>query len=238
MLLVLLVAILASILLVRFHHLRQQRADSTEEASAGRPTAVVVVHTPTPTPQPERAPTPSVRVRVAEKIGSARLALQGGNVDEAISHVSAAALLDIDSSAVIETAEHIVQVLLGRAEAAAGSGNWEEASRSLDRAREMSIRFGFPVEVIDAAARRHERMAHFLLIDPHDVGAIRASTGKRAVVYIEGGSTQEGRIRGVSGRSLELDKSTQIGTGSRGGQVHFVEPIHLDLITEIRIYED
>ncbi len=238
MLFVLLLVILGSILIIRWHDVRQRRTALESAPVVIEQTPSPSVPTPSPTPRVVASPTPTRAEELADLIGQARLALQEGDLDRAISLVSSAALLDIGSSSVIDTAQGIVSALIARSDAVAAEGDWEQEQQLLDRARELSVRFGFPAAPIDSAARRHASIIRFETIRPDDISSILAAKGRRARVYLEGGSVEEGRIRGVSGPSLELDQSTKVGGGFRGGEVRYVEPIHLDLITEIRVYED
>jgi hypothetical protein len=238
MLFVLLLTILGSIFVVRTHDQLQRRAALGSVDIPNLPSPTPSVPSASPTPRPAATPTPGARARVSQRIGEARLALRAGDLDRAISHVSAAALIDVDSSLVIDTAKEIVRELIARSDGAADQADWDGAARLLERARELSLRFGFPVDSIDDAAGRHARMVHYLRLGPDEIDAIRNSAGKRVIVYLKGGSTEEGRIRSVKDRSLQLDQSTGVGSAGRGGEVHYVEPIHLDLITEIRVFED
>jgi hypothetical protein len=238
MLFLLLLAILGSILIVRWHDARQRRAATEASAAVIQPSPTMPVPTASPTPRNVASPTPTRGEELADRIGQARLALQQGDLDRAISLVSSAALIDADSSLVIDTAHGIVDALLARSDTVAAEGNWEREQQLLDRARELSVRFGFPTGTIDDAAHRHAAIIRFKTIRPNDLPAILAATGKRVSVYLDGGSIEEGRIHGVRGRSLELDQATKVGSGQRGGEVRYVEPIHLDLITEIRVYDD
>jgi hypothetical protein len=238
MLFVLLLVILGSILTVRWHDARQRRTALESTAVAVEPTSTPSVPTPSPTPRVAASPTPTRAEEVADLIGQARLALQEGDLDRAISLVSSAALLDAGSSSVIDTAQGIVIALIDRSDAVAAEGDWEQEQQLLERARELSVRFGFPTAPIDSAARRHASIIRFETLRPDDIPAILAAKGRRARVYLEGGSVEEGWIRGVNGPSLELDQSTKVGGVFRGGEVRYVEPIHLSLITEIRVYED
>jgi len=238
MLIFLLGAILGSILIVRWHDARQRRTALEPAAAASQPTPSLPIPTASPTPRTMATPTPTRAEELADHIGQARLALQQGDLDRAISLVSSAALLDAESSSVIDTAQNIVNALLVRSDAVAAEGDWQQERQLLDRARELSVRFGFPTEPIDNAALRHAAIIRFESIRPDDIPSILAAKGKRVRVYLEGGSVEEGRIRGVRGPSLELDQAKKVGGGFRGGEVRYVEPIHLDLITEIRVYQD
>ena len=238
MLFVLLLAILGSIFIVRWHDARQPRPTARQLAGPPEPVPHRESPTPSPTPQTVVSPTPSRAQELADLIGQARLAVQEGDLDRAISLVSSAALLDPGGTAVVDTAQSIVNELLVRSDAVAQDGDWEQEQQLIDRARELSVRFGFPTEPIEEAVYRHATIVRFETIRPDDLAAIRAAIGRRVTVYLEGGSTEEGRIRGVSGPSLELDQIKKVGGGVRGGEVRYVEPIHLDLITEIRVYQD
>jgi len=238
MLFFLLLAVLVSILIVRWHDARQRRAAAEHSASAVQPAPTKPLPTPSPTPLQVTIPTPTRGEELANQIGQARLALQEGDLDRAISLVSSAALLDIDNSLVIDTAHGIVGALLVRSDTVAAQGDFEQEQQLLDRARELSVRFGFPTDPINDAVRRHAAIIRFETIDPNDLASILAAKGRRVTVHLDGGSVEEGRIHGVRERSLELDQSTKVGTGPRGGEVRYVESIHLDLISEIRVYED
>jgi hypothetical protein len=238
MLLVLLLAILGSILIVRHRRdIKRRRA-----AAAATPVATQTAR-PTPSPFPTSTettapPTPSRRSLAADEVARSRLALSQGDLDGAISHLWAAARLDFSSSAVLETAKNIVNRLISDADGAAAGARFDDAARLLELAREISLRFGFSVQPIDVAAHRHATMVRYEILGPRDVAALRAATGKRAVVYLEGGRIEEGRIHGVSGDNLELDQSTDVGDQRRGGRLYYVEPIPLAVISEIKVFEE
>jgi len=180
-------------------------------------------------------PTPASEGAVVEAISQARLALRAGDVDLAISHLSSAARHDRNGSLVLKTAQAIVQELLARAEQAANDGHWQIADGELERARELSLRFEFSTQEIDRAARRFSSMERFRRLQPSDVDAIRAAVGKRVVLYYKSGKTWSGRIHGVSGRTLEIDQYTEIGSD---GKVYYVEDVPLVQLEELRVFDD
>jgi hypothetical protein len=239
-LLALLLAILGAIVTVQVHNERQRRATMPDPT----PTAPVVAR-PTATPQPTAAPTqvgpPATPTRfelAADEIAKARLALGQGDLDVAISRLHAAARLHFANTDVKETAGDIIDALVARADAAAADARWADADHLLERARELSLRFAFSVAPLDRAARSYASMVRFVKLQPDDTDAMRASVGRRVIVYLEGGRTEEGRIHGVTADQLELDQSTHVGDSRRGGEVYYVEPIPMELITEVRVFED
>jgi len=242
-LIVFLLAILASIFVVRENRERVQKS-----LAARVPTATAVPQ-PTPELQPtppegsssaewqiESEPEPASRAHIAEEISSARLALADGDLNVAISHVSAAARYDKTHSLVIETARSIMNELVARGDSAADSGEWEVADQYIDYAKQIATRFGLPDEDVVHASRRHHSMVRFLKIAPDDVTAINASAGRRTIVYFKNGSTREGTIRGATGRTLELDQASQID--DRGGKLYYTDEIALELVSEIRVFDE
>jgi hypothetical protein len=191
---------------------------------------------PTPTPAPSPTETePHGTAVVAEEIAQARLALAEGDLDRAIHHVSQAALVDLTSSLVLDTGHTIVSELLARSDAAAQGGHWDDASRLLDRARELSIRFGFPLATVDATRQRHASMERFQLIAPTDRQAVSAAVGRRVLLILANGQRRDGRIEGVAGDVLRLERYRQVG---HGGRVYYTEDVPLGTVREIRAFED
>jgi hypothetical protein len=239
-LIVFLLAILASIFIVREHRERIKMS-----LAAPAPTATPVPQ-PTPQPQPtppdaadwriDSEPEPASRAAIAEEISSARLALADGDLNVAISHVSAAARYDKTHSLVIDTARSIMIELIARGDAAADTGEWEVADQYIEYAKQIATRFGLPDEDVVHASRRHHSMVRFLKIAPDDTPAINASAGRRAVVYLKSGSTREGTIQRVTGSTLELDQFTEID--DRGGRLYYTDEIALELVSEIRVFDD
>jgi hypothetical protein len=171
---------------------------------------------------------------LAEEIGKARIALARGDVDTAIDHISAAALVDADHATVLDAADTVVDLLVQRSNAAASVGEWERADAELARALRVAGRFGFDSDRIDEAAQRQARLERFRLLGPDDTEAIRAAAGKRVTVYLEDGSTQEAVVKDVRGGVLLLTEDTRM----RGGTVYYVDKIPLSKIVHIKVWED
>jgi len=240
-LIVFLVVILASILTVRRQH------ELVQQSLAERPTATAVPpSTPTSVPTPadpaadewriESEPEPASRAVIAEEISHARLALADGDLNRAISHVSAAALHDKTDSLVLDTAHSIVTELIRRADTAADNGEWEIADQYVEHARQIAIRFGLPDDEVVDASRRHRSMVRFRRLDPENPAAIDNAAGLRTIVYLKSGSTREGKIHGVKGRKLLIDRFTEID--DRGSKLYYTDEIAIDQVKEIRVYDE
>ena len=209
-----------------------------EMSSSQVPTAAVSTATPAPIKKPSAVQattvaTPNPRAQLAKEVGSARLALNSGDVDSAIEHLSAAALVDVDDTTVIGTAQRIVPALVGEADGAAGAGRWEHAERRLERARRVAMRFGLPTTEVESAARRHAAMERFRILKPEDIEGIRAAAGRRAAVWMLNGVMREGHIHGVEGDDLLLDVDSDVGGG---GTMRYTDELPLAEIRELRVY--
>jgi hypothetical protein len=205
---------------------------------APTPTAMAPKLTSEP-PPPTRVPrdpsaTPTARERLLDALSQARLALRSGNVDQALKHLSIAALIDRHDTSVIEVADGVVDRLLQEAAGAAGEGRWEDAADLTGEARTVATRFGRETRRIDATERRIAEMERYRIVEPTKTGVLRASIGKRVEVQLESGPMVVGRIAEVSGPDLVLEVEDDVG----GGIVSFTDEIPLSTIQWIRIWED
>ncbi len=241
MLMVLVLVILGAIVVVQLqseHRLATAGGVLEPTAAAVAPAPAAPAPTPAAPPTPAPSPTetePHGAAVVAEEIAQARLALAEGNLDRAIHHVSQAALVDLTSSLVLDTGQTIVRELLARSDGAAEAGHWDDASRLVERARELSIRFGFPLAAVDATRQRHASMERFQIIDPTNREAVRAAVGRRVLLLLADGHRRDGRIEGVAGDVLRLERYRQVGNG---GRVYYTEDVPLGTVREIRAFED
>jgi hypothetical protein len=200
------------------------------------PTTTTTEQSPQPQPTSIARPiseTPPPAARLAEAIGEARLALNRGDLDAAIDHLSAAALVDVDDNSVLETAQRVVDGLVGAADAAANRGEWSTAEERLARARRVAMRYGLSTAKVESAQRRYASMERFQIFAPEDVGSIRDAKGKRVVVTLLNGSIREGRVHGVEGASLLLDVDSDVGGG---GTMRYTDEIPLAEIREIKAF--
>jgi hypothetical protein len=239
-LLLLLVAILGAIAVVQVHEYRQQLS-ALPEATPTPPVVALPSATPAPTRAPTIAgppPTPTRFQMAADEIAKARLALREGELEQSISHLYTAARLHVANPDLKDTANEIIFALTARSDEAAADARWDDAEKLVERARELSLRFGFPTAPIDEVARRHASMVRFVKLRPDQLEELRASIGRRVIVYFERGGIEEGRIHGVTDSKLELDQSTRVGEGSRGGAVIYVESLPLAAIAEIQVFEE
>jgi hypothetical protein len=202
------------------------------------PSRVVTRPTAEP-PPPTRAPrdpnaTPSARQRFLDALSQARLALRSGDVDEALKHLSIAALIDRHDTSVIEVADQIVDATLQNAAAAAGEGRWDDAAQFTGEARTVATRFGRDTRRIDATEQSIAEMERYRIVEPVEIEVLRASIGKLVEVQLAEGSMVVGRIAGVDGPDLVLEVEDDVG----GGIVSFTDSISLSDISWIRIWED
>jgi len=177
----------------------------------------------------------NLSAQLAEAIGKARLALNRGDLEAAIDHLSEAALIDVDNTSVLDTAQRVVNGLVGGANAAVDHAEWELAEQRLVRARRVAMRFGLSTVPIESARRRHAAIERFRLLTPSDTDAIRGSTGDRVVVVMLDGFRREGRVHGVEGRTLLLDVDSDVGGG---GTMRYTDEIPLADVRELKIYPD
>ena len=212
----------------------ERPAHPTVERARLAPTPVPTAPPPRPTPaprDPDAGPVPGAIL--AEEIGRARLALGEGDIDQAIDHLSQAALVDSDHATVLGTARQIVDLLVDRADAAADGGLWEIAELTLTRADRIATRFGLDTHGIKETAHRHSQMDRFTLIQPADVEAIRAAAGKRVTVFFKDGSKQESIIKTTQAGQLLLDEDTTV----RGGAMYYVEKVPLADVDYLKVWE-
>jgi len=202
---------------------------STAQATAAVRAAVA----PTPTALPLLSE-PHPAARLAEEIGHARLALEAGDTETAVDHLSQAALVDVNDASVIDTAQRIVASLLGAAHAAVDRGQWELADERLDRAESIARRFGLETARIETARRRIAAMERFTILEPTDIDAVAAARGRRVEVRMRDGSTREGRVEGIEGATLLLEIDRKVG----GGTVSYTDPVALAAIQELKVYEE
>ena len=203
------------------------------------PTAVPPPATQTPAPEasPTRVPAargPNTGARLAEEISQARLALARGDIDGALPHLSAAALIDHDNTNVAEIAKRIVAGQISHSNRAADEARWADAEEILERARRLAMRFNLETGAIDEAAVRHKSMVRFVMVDPGDRQGMRAARGKRVVVTQKNGITLHGRIEDVADMALLLEVDKDVG----GGKVRFIDDIPLSTIRSIQVFED
>jgi hypothetical protein len=201
------------------------------------PTAMAINTTPTPLPtSPPLAASRTLppAVRLADELSQARLAIAREDLEGAVKHLSAAAMIDRDDTTVLEIAEQLVHRLVAEADAAADLGRWTEAEQHLERARRIAMRFGIETAPVDNAARRLAAMERFVVIGPDDTAAILAAMERRVVLTLADRNRRGGRIKGLADAVLILEVESDVG----GGVVRYTEEIPLDTITSIKIFED
>lgn len=210
-----------------------------------RPETVTVEQPPTPAPTvAPPAPVPaSIQGRptgpapgavLAGAVGRARLSLAEGDVDATIDHLSEAALIDPDHGSVLGTATQLVDLLVGRANAAAESGLWEIADLTLVRAERLATRYGLDATNIQQARVYQSRMDRFRLVKPSDPAAIRAAAGLSVTVVLKNGSKRKSIINGVGDGDLLLNEDSTV----RGGAMYYVERIPLSEIDYLKVWEE
>lgn len=240
-LLVVLIAVVVSVVVVRKQQTRYDNRSVSPTGPLTMPPTLTAIPTPFDpttvgaTPLAAETPTPGPRARLAALVGEARLAQREGDIERAISLLSQAALIDSKASTVLETARSQVADLLGRADAAAAAARWDEAAATVDRARELAIRFELPTEPMEAAVRRHARLERYERVAPTDIARLKELASNRAVVVTNDDSRHEGRILDVVNGVLELHQGMEVG---RGGTLFHVDEIPLVEIAEIRVYPD
>jgi len=217
------------VLIVRFERPAHPTVERARLAPTPAPTA------PPPPPRavprdPDAGPAPGAVL--AEEVGRARIALGEGDIDQAIEHLSQAALVDANHATVLGTARQIVELLVDRADAAAEGGLWEIAALTLTRASRIATRFGLDTHRIEETAHRHSQMDRFTLIQPTDTDAIRAAAGKRVTVFLKDGSKQESIIKTTQAGQLLLDEDTTV----RGGAMYYVEKVPLADIDYLKVW--
>jgi hypothetical protein len=231
--LVLACALAAAVVLLRTP---VQRDFVTEQPLTPAPEAAYRPPEAQPTkPTRDHGSVPNPSAQLAEAVGKARLALNRGDLEASIDHLSAAALIDVDDTSVLDTAQRVVDALVGAANAAADHAEWQLAEERLERARRLALRFGISTVPIETARRRHAAIERFRLLTPADPEAILAATGDRVVVIMLDGSQREGRVHGVEDRMLLLDVDSDVGGG---GTMRYTDEIPLATVRELRAYND
>jgi hypothetical protein len=95
-------------------------------------------------------------------------------------------------------------------------------------------RFGIETDRINEAESDHWERQQFRIVDPQEIGVLRAAIGKRVEVMLDDGSRFAGILGGFKGSDLILDVEDDVG----GGVVSFTDEIPLDAIDWIKIRED
>jgi hypothetical protein len=162
------------------------------------------------------------------------LAIARDDLESALEHLSAAAMIDRDNTTVLETADQLVHRFVEQADAVTERGRWSEAKRYLERARRIAIRFGIETAPIDSAAKRYAAMERFSIIGPDDTAAMAGAIGRRAMVVLTDRDRRSGRIQGLAGAVLLLEVDSDV----EGGVVRYTDEIPLAAITSIKIFED
>ena len=195
--------------------------------------------TATPSPHPTAVSVAPSRTRIptaklADELSQARLAIAREDLVGAVSHLSAAAMIDRDNTTVLEIAEQLVLRLVEEADAVTKWGRWTEAEQHLERARRIAMRFGIETTLIDSTARRHAAMERFTIIGPDDTAALLAAVGNRVVVTLADRSQRSGRIESLASATILLEVDSEVG----GGVVRYTDEIPLNTIASIKIFED
>jgi hypothetical protein len=171
---------------------------------------------------------------MAEELSKARLAIAREDLESAVDHLSAAAMIDRDNTTVLEIADQLVYRLVDRANAVTELGRWSDAERYLERAHRIAMRFGIETAPIDSAAKRYAAMERFSIIGPDDTAAMTGAIGRRVIVVLTERDRRSGRIEGLTGDVLLLEVDSDV----EGGVVRFIDEIPLAAITSIKVYED
>jgi hypothetical protein len=220
------------VIIVRYETASSRASAPTTPRPAPKPTSAPL--RPSPTPSNAASKTPAPGAILAGAIGKARLALAEGDIDGAIDHLSTAALVDSNHATVLGTANQIVDLLVGRANAAVDGGLWEIADLTLARASRIATRFGLDTQPIRDAVRRYSKMARFKLVKPGDTDVIRASAGRRVTIFFNDESNRESIIKGVEGPFLLLNEDTTV----RGGAVYYTDKVPLADIGFLKVWNE
>jgi tetratricopeptide (TPR) repeat protein len=212
--------------------------DMVERSRAEADAAATPLIPPTRTPPPPtQTPEPITDLGpgspLADEIAAAHLALENGDIEEAIRHHSAAALEDIDDTQVLDTAKEIISQLMAKADGLASRGHFHAAYATLEEAKRISHRFNFSVRAIDARSRRYDAMPRFQIFTPQQTTELKESVGSRVVVSLKDGSLREGELAAVEGKVLKV----HIFNEMNGGGLFYVESIPLELTAEIKVFE-
>ncbi len=214
------------------------------------PAALVPEPTPTPTatatPEPSSTPTPRQesiadrlererRERLLAAVSAARRELALGEVDRAMSHLNEAAAIDPTPGVVVDTAQEVVDRLLGLARGEAEATRWDAAQERLAQAHTVAVRFSLDegaVRQTEAAIAGAPRFRRYL---PGDWRAVTAETGRRAVVRLTDGSEVDGVVKAADESRMRLVRRDEVG--GTGGVIHYEEEIPWSRVLEVRVYD-
>jgi hypothetical protein len=215
---------------------------SRRESAEAVPTPVAAA-TPVPTQAPaEPTPEPAEpdglsqedAARVAELVFKAREAVQTGNLDAALVHLSDPVLIESREALVLDTARSAILALMESAEREVQRNRRDQAEILLERARNLALRFGFETEEIDLRMARLAHTDSVKKISPNQTTALRSLIGTKVQVNLKDGSVQEGWIRGLTADSLSLEGHVAVG----GGYVTMTKTIPLASIDSVQALED
>jgi len=212
-------------------------------ASAPEPTPAP---TATATPAPTPTPTPLLesaaervererRERLLEAVSSARRALADGDVDRAVGHLNEAAAIDPTPGVVVDTAQEVMDRLLGLARGEAEATRWDAAQHRIEEARTLARRFSLD----DASVVRTEtaiaNAPRFRRYEPGDWRGLAGETGRRAEVELTDGSRLDGVVKTADARRLVLERRDEVG--GTGGVIHYEEVVPMERIRVVRVYD-
>jgi hypothetical protein len=215
---------------------QKDEVSEVPDPGAGRPqpTAAPVQPSPEPQPPPDEVPPPAdTGPSLADIIGDARDALNAGDYEQAIDHLTRATIIEPRHALVLDTAKSIVIRLVQSADHNMDRGQTDAARQRLERARNVALRFGFGTQEMDrriaeltAPDRRRE-------INPRDVPALRSMVGKKVNVTLQDGSTREGWVKSVTSQALSIDMQTSVGAG----HVRMTHNIPLETIKTVELID-
>lgn len=196
---------------------------------------------PTPTPSPTPVPSPATAVpavlpapvvarsELPEAISAARLALEAGNVDAAVGHLSDAARVDPRHGLVLDMAEALVAALVAHSDALADGSRWQEAEERLERARRIALRFDLDAAPVEAASRRHAAMPRIEIVQPTDRAGLARLVGRQVEVRMRSGPPVDGWVLAVDDEQIQLRRARQVA----GGTVFYQDQVSLSAIAEV-----
>jgi hypothetical protein len=191
---------------------------------------------PTPTAPPPEEPaqlSDEALARLPLEVEQANAALDDGDLDRAMGHLSSAARIDRHNRLVTELADTLIDGLLQEAEGATEDGEWALAADRVDQARNLAANFYLDIKKIDQTARRHAAKARFQDLTPSDTAAIKAAVGKPVRVTLTSFEILSGSLEEFTDRVLLVEVHSGVG----GGKVRFDREIPLSSVHELRVYQ-
>jgi hypothetical protein len=206
-----------------------------EEPNVLEPTAApapTLIPDPADVEEEEEFRTESL-AQLEREIHLANDALSDQDLDTALHHFVAAAVIDRHDRRVSAFAGSLIDSLLKMADEAFDDGKWELAADRVEVARRIARGLYFDASAIDHTAQKHAAMTRFEDVTPEDRRAFGRAVGNAVRVTHVNGEVLFGRLEAFEDNTLVLE----VHSGVEGGGVQFSKAIPLVMIRELRVFE-